>query len=319
MLGTMAAIYDAGGKKLFDEKNPEDIIVALKEDHHDAYEEIVNHSRRYLWINNNYRRAVVLGPLDFIIKMKDESISFNHPSDELSLMEETKKTTIEKKKEYLSLLEEDEKLMAELLAEGTWLQDERKRCNLIGDHVLTEFLKELSARTGVSLDILHNASVFEFGAILNGKADIDAIARRHEDYFTIYTEYSLKHRKLVAGPGRRYDVSDVEHTDEFRGTPASLGKTEGKVVVITKEEDFGKMKDGAILVSVMTRPEYTPLMKRASGIITDEGGLTCHAAVVSREFKIPCIVGTRHATRILKDGDIVELDAAKGLVRLKRP
>ncbi len=63
----------------------------------------------------------------------------------------------------------------------------------------------------------------------------------------------------------------------------------------------------------MTDPDFLPAMKKASAIITDEGGITCHAAIVSRELKIPCIIGTRIATKVLKDGDLVEVDANKGI------
>jgi pyruvate,water dikinase len=62
----------------------------------------------------------------------------------------------------------------------------------------------------------------------------------------------------------------------------------------------------------MTSPDFIPILKKVSAIITDEGGITCHAAIVSRELKIPCIVGTKIATKVLKDGDVVEVDAQKG-------
>ena len=76
-----------------------------------------------------------------------------------------------------------------------------------------------------------------------------------------------------------------------------------------------KFKRGDILVSPATNPNILPVMKIAAAIITDEGGITCHAAIVSREFKIPCVVGTKIATKVLKDGDLVEVDAEKGVVR----
>ena len=75
-------------------------------------------------------------------------------------------------------------------------------------------------------------------------------------------------------------------------------------------------QDGDILVTGMTRPEFVPLMKKASAIITDEGGLTCHAAIISRELNIPCIIGTKIATQVLQDGDMVEVDADKGIIRI---
>ena len=80
-------------------------------------------------------------------------------------------------------------------------------------------------------------------------------------------------------------------------------------------DEIPKMQKGEILVASMTRPEYVPAMKKAVAIVTDEGGLMSHAAIVSRELGIPCIVGTKIATSTLKTGDIVEVDADKGIVR----
>ena len=73
--------------------------------------------------------------------------------------------------------------------------------------------------------------------------------------------------------------------------------------------------EGDILVSINSNPTYISLIKKAAAIITDEGGITCHAAIVARELKKPCIIGTKIATKVLKDGDYVEVDADKGIVR----
>ena len=75
------------------------------------------------------------------------------------------------------------------------------------------------------------------------------------------------------------------------------------------------MKDGEILVAPMTSPDYIVAMRKASAIVTDVGGLMSHAAIISRELGIPCIVGTKIATQVLKDGDLVEVDANKGIIK----
>ncbi|OGG41004.1 hypothetical protein A2118_00405 [Candidatus Kaiserbacteria bacterium GWA2_50_9] len=103
---------------------------------------------------------------------------------------------------------------------------------------------------------------------------------------------------------------------ELVGSAAYRGQVKGTIQIIRSEKDFPTFKRGNILVTSMTRPEFVPLMKRASAIITDEGGVTCHAAIVSRELKLPCITGTKNATRVLHDGDVVEVDAEKGIVRI---
>ena len=108
---------------------------------------------------------------------------------------------------------------------------------------------------------------------------------------------------------------------EFSGRVVSQGHAQGRVSVINVADlqslakDIKKFKKGDILVTQMTQPNMVILCEQAAAIVTDEGGITSHAAVIAREFKIPCIVGTEIATKVLKDGDLVEVDAEKGVVR----
>ena len=96
---------------------------------------------------------------------------------------------------------------------------------------------------------------------------------------------------------------------------ASSGKAVGRVRIIFDVNEMDRVKNGDILVTGMTTPNFVPAMKRAGAIVTNDGGITCHAAIVSRELGVPCIIGTRMATKILKDGDLVEVDAENGIVR----
>ena len=88
----------------------------------------------------------------------------------------------------------------------------------------------------------------------------------------------------------------------------------GKVKILSGYNDTDKVEKGDIIVASMTTPDLISAMERAGGFITDEGGITCHAAIISREFKIPCVVGTKNATTVLKDNDLIELDAYKGTI-----
>ena len=101
---------------------------------------------------------------------------------------------------------------------------------------------------------------------------------------------------------------------KVRGTVASRGNASGFVAIVKGVKDLKKVKMGYILVAVTTHPDYVPAMRRAAAIVTDEGGVTSHAAIVSREFGIRCIVGTKSGTRVFKDGDRVIVDAEKGTV-----
>jgi len=109
-----------------------------------------------------------------------------------------------------------------------------------------------------------------------------------------------------------------ESTDqEIKGVVSCIGPASitGNVSVILKNSEVGNFKEGSILVTVMTNPFFIPIMKKAKAVITDEGGITCHASIVSRELNIPCITGTKFGTKVLKDGDKVEVDATNGIIK----
>jgi len=94
-----------------------------------------------------------------------------------------------------------------------------------------------------------------------------------------------------------------------------LGKVEGEVYVLKSEKDIANFPAGAVLVATTTNPNYLPAMNKAIAFVTDEGGITSHAAIVARELGVPCIVGCKVAMKVLKSGDKVEVDAEKGIVR----
>jgi pyruvate,water dikinase len=100
----------------------------------------------------------------------------------------------------------------------------------------------------------------------------------------------------------------------LRGLGGAPGSASGAARVLTSLADAASLSDGDVLVTHMTSPDWLPLMRRAAAIVTDSGGMTCHAAIVSRELGIPCVVGTGEATRQLRDGEIVTVDATRGIV-----
>ncbi|MFH1257420.1 MAG: PEP-utilizing enzyme [Candidatus Micrarchaeota archaeon] len=116
--------------------------------------------------------------------------------------------------------------------------------------------------------------------------------------------------------GKEKQVEEVfSHITEVRGTSASPGIAKGTVKVLNSINELEKVKKGDVMVAPSTVPAFVPAMEKAAAIVTNEGGLLSHAAIVSREFGIPCIVGTKIATKVFHDGDLVEVDAIKGIVR----
>ncbi len=119
---------------------------------------------------------------------------------------------------------------------------------------------------------------------------------------------------LDMGTAQGETLEEGERTVITKGLGASPGMAAGTVKIINTTDELDKVQEGDILVTVMTTPDMVPAMKRANGIITDEGGVTCHAAIVSRELGIPCVVGTGDATDIIPENSQVTLDGNKGMV-----
>ena len=112
------------------------------------------------------------------------------------------------------------------------------------------------------------------------------------------------------------DGIKIAETPIIAGAPASPGIGTGEVKILKSPKQLNKVKLGNVLVAKMTSPDYVPAMKRASAIVTDQGGMTSHAAIVSRELGIPCVVGTKEATSRLKNGTVITVDGGRGLVFL---
>jgi phosphohistidine swiveling domain-containing protein len=109
---------------------------------------------------------------------------------------------------------------------------------------------------------------------------------------------------------------DRRSGENIAGKTAFPGIVSGRVKIIKGSGDFVGFKPGDILVSPMTTPSMMPIMKKAAAFVTDEGGITCHAAILAREMKKPCVIGTKLATQVLRDGDLVEVDAGRGLIKI---
>lgn len=119
------------------------------------------------------------------------------------------------------------------------------------------------------------------------------------------------------------DKNNFEYTEEsaqkqtvLKGTVAYKGKVMGPAKVILSPRDFHKLNEGDILVAPMTTPLYVPILHKAAGIVTDEGGVTCHAAIIARELRIPCITSTKFATKIIRAGNLIWVDTDRGVVKI---
>ena len=176
----------------------------------------------------------------------------------------------------------------------------------------------LAAKFGISTEQFHLLSIEEVRAIDDGLMQVP------ED---LSQRTTCLLWKLTGEPNTIFSLNEtliktvkdtvlqtITHTEELSGTVAFQGKVRGTVKIVHTAADVDKVETGDILVSLTTNPTLMPAIIKCGALISDEGGMGCHAAIVARELKKPCIVGTKIATQIFKDGDEVEVDAYVGTV-----
>lgn len=284
------------------------------------------YQRKYFWLGNSYSDTKILTKNHF----KKELLSFSPKKVKTIIWEiENYPRSIKKEKKKIikeyKLSKKIEKI-AKRLSFCIWWQDLRKQYIFLANHYTDVFLREISKRYAISFEYLHYYGDFEIEELLKiGKRITDKEIRKRLDGFLDHYQSSKNKTSYYSGEKAKklvepyIKISVDKDIKELKGLVVSSGKTvRAKVKILASPKEVGKMKKGEILVASMTSPDFIVAMKKASAIITDEGGMTCHAAIVSRELGIPCITATRIATKVLKDGDVVEIDTERGVVRIIR-
>ncbi|MBW2977693.1 hypothetical protein KY331_02505 [Candidatus Woesearchaeota archaeon] len=282
-------------KESFTQKEVKELLSIKKGK--DFLKNIEKHAQKYFWLQNNYAQAKILDK-DYFIK--------RHESEEIIEIDKVdKKPVIGKYSLFPDLIKAAE--------ECIYWRDERKKYNMIADHFLCVFLREFGKRNNMSLEDMKNVLPYEIENV--DKKQIDA--RKQAILIVVSQDSHQIHtgKEAMDLYNKMYPSEGLDKT-EIRGTPACLGKAKGYAKIIFGEKEFNKLEENDILVTSMTRPEFVPIMSKSAAIVTDEGGITCHAAIVAREMDKPCIIGTNMATKILKDGDLVEVDANNGIVKI---
>jgi len=295
--------------------------LAIKKSPKNKADILKKHQQNYFWISNNYVDDNVLD-----VKYFDEEIKrlFSMKIDiakDLKKIEDTPRVSKRKKQELMKLLTLDDelKLLIKISEDFTYWQDERKRSTFWNTHYFSLILKEISKRVKIPIEEMKYMSPREVSAIFQKKPARKELQERRDNgvfywdkdgHEAVGGKEASEIKKAILGEKELSDIND------FRGLTACTGKAIGKVKVLKSAKEISKVEKGDILVAVMTRPDYIPAMRKAAAIVTDEGGITSHAAIVSREIGIPCIIGTKIATKVLKDGMLVEVNANHGWVKI---
>lgn len=264
--------------------------------------------KEFFWIQSSYVQNNPIAK-EQVIKMAEELTTYNKPH--LISTKQNKKKLF--KKYSLTKEQQDLIYLAEFLTD--W-QDERKTHIYRGIHAVSTLCREISKRFRIEENLIHYLLLDEFE--INGfeKGTLKQIAEKRYNGVIIIKQSNK--REIFSG-NEFIEFEQAFHkkgedVERLNGVAANLGTATGPVRICNTLESLTQVKQGDILVASMTRPEYISAMKKASAIVTDEGGITCHAAIVSRELNIPCVVGTKIATKTLQNGWIVEVKANHGQV-----
>ena len=306
--------------KTINTSTAEDTLTYLSEHKPDLHHQLLEHHYQFAWINMyGFRRH------PFTIDEAIEKLQDLLTKDCQMTLAEINRKQKQAHRRFEETLK-DINLPAELevkvrmLPELVYLRTYRFDIFTLSAYYARSLFAEVAQRINVSIDELIHLTCWEITDLL----------LQYRKLSEIPLDQRLENHAVVMIDGQFAVVTDVEYLHQLRekestaatssiteiqGTPACKGHATGPAKIVLNPTQITKVEKGDIIVAPMTSPDFVIGMLKAAAIVTDHGGMTCHAAIVSRELNIPCVVGTKHATQTFKDDEIVAVDADQGIVR----
>lgn len=307
-------------QKLFLQMPTAKLLPALKQGYPKIYSLLKQHTEKFCWVYYVYQ-----GPAAnmeyFADLLKDLTERKVDPNKKLKDYNNDKKTIAKEQSQALQSLglNNYERQIVLLACDGVFYKAQRRELQSCSYYYMEAVLTAIAQKLNLSLTQVRMMLANEVAdALLKNKVDINLLNSRKKIVFLGRTDKTtcLTGKKATNYLRKNTKIEKLNlNVKEVTGTVAYPGKAKGTVKIINSPKEMEKMRRGDILVAQTTNPNLMPVIRQAAAIVTDEGGLTCHAAIVSRELKIPCVVGTKIASKFLKDGDMVEVDANKGIVK----
>ncbi len=296
-------------------------LLAKAQEGEDIAEDLQQHALKYRWLQFHYDGPVILGQDYFLDSIHSALNTGINASKELEKIKNQEEELKKQQRELVAKLglSQEEIYWVELAQEFSFLKGLRKDGVFEASCNNYSLVKEMAKRLNLTPRQVRFMAPGEVEqGLKTGQINVGEINSRAKHCVCVFRKSSSvfytgeKAREFAAA---MYEENIDSDTREIQGSVAFPGKAKGTVKIVNSSSDMKKFEKGDILVSAATNPNMVPVMKIAGAIVTNEGGITCHAAIVSRELKVPCVIGTRAATKWLKDGDVVEVDAEKGIVR----
>lgn len=302
----------------------------IKKNYSDVARDFVKHVHQFGWLTYAYSGPVMT--IEYFFKLLKDNLKVSSIEKQRNLLLEHY-VSVKKEKNIITKkidLPENLQYFFQVSSELMFMKDYRKGIYQKSYVSMDRVLQEISRRLDLSIKGVKYLVLSEIVAALSSKKKAEkyreiAVARMKKCCYIaekgivkVYEGLECEKviRKMVPKNNDSKKDEDAKDNKQLHGMIAYKGKVRGVVKIVLVASDVSKVEEGDILVSSATNPDLIVAMKKAAAFVTDTGGIISHAAIVSRELKKPCIVGTKKATHILKDGMTVEVDADNGFVNI---
>jgi len=282
----------------------------------DIHELLVRHTNKWRWFPC-YNPSDKPYTIDHY-KKEIEQMSYKNAKEELSKIITKQKKDTQQYNKIVSLVKNKElKRLIKFINKISFYREFRNDVRREGMCRVSPLFKRIGSKVGLSVKEVCYLTPNEVVSTIKRRNVLDkaVIRQRMKGYIVVGDQ---KDFEIITGGRIKKFVKVLlpkSEATELRGIAANNGRVTGHAFVITNLDKLNKIRKGDILVASMTAPEYVVAMRKARAVVTDEGGLMSHAAIISRELGIPCVVGTKIATSIFHDRDLIEVDANKGTVK----
>jgi phosphohistidine swiveling domain-containing protein len=290
--------------------DPQILSKRMAKESPEIWKRIKRYQNDFGWMGRMYYAGNPIIELDIIIRL--QNILHQNCRERLKKIRLDRERQITEREHAITELggDKEARLLADIVARYMHLRTYRLNVYFMAHEQVLELLykaaQRLGLRGGVD-DIIY----------LDWREIIEGLEGKQT---SVKLQHNVDQRKqgfeFLSIKGKTVWLSkDLKNSTTLKGTIACRGNFTGRVRLILNDKAMQEMLPGEILVTTMTTPSLMLAVEKAGAIVTDEGGMLCHAAVVSRELNIPCVIGTQRATKVLKDGDVIEVDAVNGIVK----
>ena len=299
------------------EEEQDDFLILCSKTNQINFEELIQeHKRNYSWMALRHFQGVPWSTNDIIQRVEDFKKTMQDPKQLLETRRKNRKDAEQRVRAFKTKCTRKEQDQIDDIQEIISLRTQRAEYFIESSFHILPVLNKLAKDLSLTFQEIMHLKTSELET-LDFNQMIHLAKERRTGFFIFHPE-----DKILSGQElqdflnqNQFLIQNTPDTNNLTGKVAFEGIAQGPAKIVKSQEDLYKVNHGDILVTVMTTPDFISAMEKAAGFITDEGGILCHAAIVSREMQKPCIIATKYATKTIKDGDIIELDANIGIVK----